>query len=163
MGVKRAVTATLIEAGTDAGKVILPGGVDVEVGTLPLDLRGVTSLAQSARLRPICTRRTPEPAGPSSLDRFAQSAARRGGSGRTWIGHRPDLGAGSGRGVHAKATPNLQSAPIGTAQAATTCGTSNATNDYSELYSQSARTWTVGPSFASGFNPANSAAFAVLP
>ena len=37
------------------------------------------------------------------------------------------------------------------------------TNDYSELYSQSTGTWTVGPTFAGGFSPTNGAASAVLP
>ena len=35
MGVKRATVATLFEAGSLAGEVIVPGGVDVEAGTLP--------------------------------------------------------------------------------------------------------------------------------
>jgi len=59
-------------------------------------------------------------------------------------------------------TPGLNSVPIGTMQAATTCRIMNAQNDYSELYSQSAKLWTVGPSFAAGFAPSNAAA-AVLP
>ena len=48
MGAKKAVQATLIQIGTDAGMVILPGGVDVEVGTLPSTCAAVTSLMQSA-------------------------------------------------------------------------------------------------------------------
>jgi hypothetical protein len=57
----------------------------------------------------------------------------------------------------------LQSVTIGTSQAATTCQTPNAQNDYSELYSQSSHLWTVGPAPASGFTPTNAAASAVLP
>jgi hypothetical protein len=57
----------------------------------------------------------------------------------------------------------LQSVTIGTAQAATTCGSPNAQNDYSELYSQGSKTWTVGPGPAASFTPTNAAAAAVLP
>ena len=60
-------------------------------------------------------------------------------------------------------TPSLQSVTIGTAQAATTCGSPNAQNDYSELYSQGSKTWTVGPGPAASFTPTNAAAAAVLP
>ena len=66
-------------------------------------------------------------------------------------------------GACTTASPSLQSVTIGTSQAATTCGSTNAQNDYSELYSQSSETWTVGPSFASGFTPTNAPASAVLP
>jgi hypothetical protein len=52
---------------------------------------------------------------------------------------------------------------IGSAQATTTCGSANFTNDYSELFNQGSGTWSVGPSFASGFSPTNGAASAVLP
>lgn len=60
-------------------------------------------------------------------------------------------------------SPSLQSVTTGTAQAATTCGTPNAQNDYSELYSQGSQLWTVGPGPAASFTPTNAAAAAVLP
>jgi len=52
---------------------------------------------------------------------------------------------------------------IGSSAATVTCGSASATNDYSELYSQGSGTWTVGPTFASGFAPSNGAASTVLP
>ena len=48
MGERRAAVATLIEAGSLAGEVILPGGVDVEAGTLPSTCVVVTNLKQRA-------------------------------------------------------------------------------------------------------------------
>ena len=60
-------------------------------------------------------------------------------------------------------TPSLQSVTIGSSGANVTCGTSGAVNDYSELYSQSTRLWTVGPAAATGFTPTNAAASVVLP
>ena len=48
MGAKRAGVATLIKTGADAGEVILPGGVDVEAGTLPSTCMATTSLKQGA-------------------------------------------------------------------------------------------------------------------
>ena len=48
MGTKRAGVATLIMTGSDKGEVILPGGVDVEAGTLPSTCVATTSLKQGA-------------------------------------------------------------------------------------------------------------------
>ena len=49
MGVKRAGVATLFEAGSVAGEAILPGGVDVEAGTLPSTCAGTASIKQAAQ------------------------------------------------------------------------------------------------------------------
>ena len=66
MGVKRATVATLFEAGSLAGEVIVPGGVDVEAGTFPSTCVGVANLKQAAQTpRLTCTIRPPEWAAPS--------------------------------------------------------------------------------------------------
>ena len=65
MGVKRATTATLIKAGSLAGEVILPGGVDVEAGTSPSTCAATTGIKQRRRVRSTCTIRPPERAAPS--------------------------------------------------------------------------------------------------
>ena len=50
MTVKRAVApATLFETGTLAGQVIVPGGVDLEVGTLPATCNGEATLTLVAQ------------------------------------------------------------------------------------------------------------------
>lgn len=51
MGVKRATVATLFEAGSLAGEVIVPGGVDVEAGTFPSTCVGVANLKQGGNRR----------------------------------------------------------------------------------------------------------------
>ena len=88
----------------------------------------------------------------------------RGGQSQGILGAGPDvtdvLVAG---GACTSAAPDGQSAVIGTSQAALTCGTANAQNDYSEFYSQSTRLWSVGPGPAAGFSPTNGAATAALP
>ena len=154
MGVKRAVTATLITTGTLAGDVILPGGVDVEAGTLPSTCAGLTSLMQGAQ---------------SETDLYEPGT----GTGGTFVAttgvlNQPRegtsqgfLGAGAdetfmmaGGGACTQKSPNLTSAPIGTAAAVTVCGTSNAETDFSELFNQSTQTWTVGPQSAGGITTA---------
>ena len=162
MGVKRAAVATLIETGSLAGEVIIPGGVDVEAGTFPSTCVLVTSLKQAAQ---------------SETDLYAPDT----GTGGTFTATGSLNQAREGEdsavlvngtdstdlivigGACTTSTPTLESAVIGSSQAATTCGSSNAQNDYSELYSQSSKTWTVGPTFASGYTPANDPASAVLP
>jgi hypothetical protein len=162
MGVKRAGDASLFEAGSLAGELILPGGVDVEAGTLPSTCVAATGIKQSAQ---------------SETDLYDPAS----GTGGTFTatGSLNQAREGQGQGVIGAGTdatdvlviggacttpsPSLQSVTIGTSGATTTCGSANATNDYSELYSQSSETWTVGPSFASGFTPTNGPAAAVLP
>jgi len=171
MGVKRLGYATLFETGPLAGDTILAGGVDVEAGTLPATCASTTGIKQAAE---------------SETDLFdpftgangvftatgALNQAREGAA-------QAVIGAGTDEtdvivigGACTTPIPSLQSVTIGTSQAATTCGTSKAENDYSELYSQSSNTWTVGPAPAGGiactpgptcFTPTNAAASAVLP
>jgi len=162
MGERRAAVATLLETGAEEGEVIIPGGVDVEAGTLPTTCVAVTSLKQRA---------SPEvdlydPA-IGTLGTFAATGSlnqAREGAGQGVLGAGSDLTdvlvVG---GACTTPSPSLQSVTIGSSGANITCGTSGAVNDYSELYSQSARTWTVGPGPASGFTPTNAAASAVLP
>jgi hypothetical protein len=162
MGVKRATTATLIQTGSLAGEVILPGGVDVEAGTTPSTCSATLGLKQAAT---------------SETDLYAPDT----GTGGTFTatGSLNQAREGQGQGVLGAGTdetellviggacttptPSLQSVVIGSSQATITCGSASATNDYSELYSQSGGTWTVGPTFASGFAPSNGAASTVLP
>jgi hypothetical protein len=174
MGVKRATVATLFETGSLAGEVILPGGVDVEAGTLPSTCTTTLSLKQAAQ---------------SETDLYAPDT----GTGGTFTatGSLNQAREGQGQGVIGgasadvtdliaiggactTATPSLSSVVIGSSMAATTCGNTNGTgagcsatnsaqNDYSELYSQSAKTWSCGPTFATGFSPSNAAASTVLP
>jgi hypothetical protein len=162
MGAKRAGAATLIEAGTLSGQVILPGGVDVEAGTTPSTCAATTNLKQAAQ---------------SEVDLFAPDT----GTGGTFTATGPlnQAREGQGQGVLGAGTdetevmviggacttpsPSLQSVVIGSSAATVTCGSASATNDYSELYSQGSGTWTVGPTFASGFAPSNGAASTVLP
>jgi hypothetical protein len=162
MGVKRAGVATLFEAGSVAGEAILPGGVDVEAGTLPSTCVGTASIKQAAQ---------------SETDLYDPGTGVGGTFTATGSLNQAREGAGQGvigagteatdllivGGACTTASPSLQSVPIGTSQAATTCGSASAQNDYSELYSQSTRLWTVGPTFASGFTPTNAPASAVLP
>ncbi len=164
MGVKRAATPTLIMAGTLAGQVILPGGVDVEAGTSPSTCAATTGIKQAAEAETdLYNPSTNSFTSSSSLATGNLNQARE-GNGIGVIGTGTDetdvivIG-----GACTTPSPSLQSVVIGSTQATTTCGTANATNDYSELYSQSSGTWTVGPSFAAGFSPTNGAASAVLP
>jgi hypothetical protein len=162
MGVKRAGLATLFEVGSLAGEVILPGGVDVEAGTLPSTCAAVTGIKQGAESETDLY--DPGTGTGGTFTATASLNQAREGQGEGEIGAGTDstelLVIG---GACTTPTPSLQSVTIGTSGATTTCGSSNATNDYSELYSQSSRTWTVGPSFASGFTPTNAPASAVLP
>jgi hypothetical protein len=162
MGAKRAGYATLFETGPLAGEVILPGGVDVEAGTLPSTCVAATGIKQAATAETDLYN-----PGTGTGGTFSATGALnqpREGQGQAIIGAGADetdvLVIG---GACTTPIPSLQSVTIGTAQAATTCGTANAQNDYSELYSQSSNTWTVGPSFAPGFTPTNAAATVVLP
>jgi hypothetical protein len=162
MGVKRAGVATLLETGSLAGEVILPGGVDVEVGKLPSNCAAMTSIKQAAQSETDLYDPGTGVGGTFTATGSLNQA--REGQGQGVIGTDADstnvLVIG---GACTTPTPSLQSVTIGTAQAATTCGSVNAQNDYSELYSQSSKTWTVGPTFPSGFTPTNGPASAVLP
>ena len=162
MGVKRAGVATMLEAGSLAGEAILPGGVDVEVGTLPSTCAGTANIKQAAQSETDLYDPATGVGGTFSATGSLNQA--REGAGQGVIGAGTDvtdvLVIG---GACTTPTPSLQSVVIGSAQATTTCGTANATNDYSELYSQGGKTWTVGPAAAGGFSPSNGAASAVLP
>ena len=162
MGELRAAVATLFQAGPLAGEVILPGGVDVEAGTFPSTCVGIANLKQRASAETDLY----DP-GTGTLGTFSSTGSlnqAREGAGQGVIGAGTDvtnvLVIG---GACTTPTPSLQSVVIGSPGATTTCGTANATNDYSELYSQSSRVWFVGPAPASGFSPSNGAASAVLP
>ncbi len=162
MGVKRAALATLIEAGSLAGEVILPGGVDVEAGTAPSTCVTTTGIKQAAEAETDLYDPATGTGGTFAATGSLNQAREGQGQGEIGAGTEVTeiLAAG---GACTTTTPSLQSVPIGTSQAATTCSSSNAQNDYSELYSQSTGTWTVGPAPASGFTPTNAPAAAVLP
>ena len=162
MGVKRATVATLLEAGSLAGEVIVPGGVDVEAGTFPSTCAAVTGIKQAAQSETDLYDPGTEVGGTFSATGSLNQA--REGQGQGVLGSGTDvtdvLVIG---GACTTPTPSLQSVTIGTSQAATTCGSTSAQNDYSELYSQASKTWTVGPGPATGFTPTNAPASAVLP
>ena len=162
MGAKRAGVATLIKTGADAGEVILPGGVDVEVGTFPSTCSATTALKQGATAETDLY--APDTGTGGTFSATGSLNAAREGAGQGVIGTGSDetdvLIAG---GACTSATPSLQSVVIGSSAATTTCGNAKFVTDYSELYSQGSGTWTVGPAFASGFSPSNGAASAVLP
>jgi hypothetical protein len=162
MGERRAAVATLIEAGSDTGEVILPGGVDVEAGTLPSTCVVVTNLKQRASAETDLY--NPETGTLGTFTATGSLNQAREGAGQGVLGAGTDLTdvlvVG---GACTTPTPSLQSVTIGSSGANVTCGTSGAVNDYSELYSQSTKMWTVGPGPASGFTPTNAAASAVLP
>ena len=168
MGVKRAGYATLFDDVTDtlAGDVILPGGVDVEAGTFPSTCVGTTLLKQTAQketdLYDPATGTGGTFSATGSLNQAREGAAE------------AELGGASADasdvivigGACTESTANLDSFVIGTSQAgaAGACASgSAATTDYSELYSQSSGTWSLGTSFASGAIPTNTPASAVLP
>ncbi|MGH7923381.1 MAG: hypothetical protein ACREQH_02175 [Candidatus Binatus sp.] len=159
MGVKRAAAATLLETGSLAGEVIIPGGVDAEVGTLPSTCYGVTGITQAAQSETDLY----DPATGTFTATGSLNQARE-GAGQGVIGAGSDmtdvLVIG---GACTTPSPSLQSVTLGTSQAATTCRSTSAQNDYSELYSQSTQLWTVGPAPATGFTPTNAPAAAVLP
>jgi len=162
MGAKRAGVATLIKTGADAGEVILPGGVDVEAGTFPSTCAATTNLKQGATAETDLY--APDTGTGGTFTATGSLNAAREGAGQGVIGSGTDetdvivIG-----GACTTPTPSLQSVVIGTAQANSTCVGTKFQNDYSELYSQGTGTWTVGPTFASGFSPSNGAASAVLP
>ncbi|HTA66137.1 MAG TPA: hypothetical protein VK753_11580, partial [Xanthomonadaceae bacterium] len=162
MGERRAAVATLLEAGAQTGEVILPGGVDVEAGTLPSTCVVVPSLKQRASAETDLY--DPETGTLGTFTATGSLNQAREGAGQGVIGAGIDvtevLIAG---GACTTPSPSLQSVTIGTSQAATTCGNASAQNDYSELYSQATKLWTVGPAPATGFTPTNGAASAVLP
>ncbi|MGB8411785.1 MAG: choice-of-anchor D domain-containing protein [Candidatus Binatus sp.] len=169
MGVKRAGYATLFDDVTDAlaGQVILPGGVDVEAGTFPSSCVSTTLLKQTAQKETDLY----DPAtgtGGTFTATGSLNQAREGAAEAELGGTNPDtesdvivIG-----GACTESTANLDSFVIGTSQAgaAGACASgSAATTDYSELYSQSSGTWSLGTSFASGATPTNDPASAVLP
>ncbi len=162
MGIRRATAATLLEVGSLAGEVILPGGFDLEAGMMPSSCVATGSLTQAAQ---------------NATDLYDPNGGTGGAFSATGSLNQPRGGQSQGMiaagldatgvlvagGACTTATPSVQLAVIGTPQAALTCSTANAHNDYSEFYSQSTRLWTVGPGPAAGFTPTNGAASAVLP
>ncbi len=164
MGDTRAAVATLFTAGSLVGEVILPGGVDVEAGTFPSTCVAIATLKQRATAE--VDLYNPDVMG-SPLGTFSATGSlnqAREGAGQGQLGAGTDvtdlLLIG---GACTTPNPSLQSVTIGTSQAATTCQTTNAQNDYSELYSQGSGLWTVGPGPAAGFTPTNAPASTVLP
>ena len=162
MGVKRATVATLFEAGSLAGEVILPGGVDVEAGTFPSTCVGVTNLKQAAQSETDLYDPATGVGGTFTATGSLNQA--REGQGQGVIGAGTDatdlLVIG---GACTTPTPSLQSVTIGSSGANITCGTAGALNDYSEIYTQAGGSWAVGPGPAATFAPTNGAASAVLP
>jgi hypothetical protein len=167
MGERRTTDPTFFLTGSLSGEVILPGGVQVEAGNfatgscVALTLIKQAALQETDLYNPVSNSEgvfTPT----GSLNQARE------GQGQGIVG---GVGAFAGEllvagGACTTTTPSLQSITIGTANAASTCnntgGAGSAQNDYSELYSQSTRVWTVGPGPAVGFTPTNAPAFAVL-
>jgi hypothetical protein len=154
MFAKRAVTATLITAGTLVGDVILPGGVDVEAGTLPSTCVGLTSLAQTAQSKTDLYEPGTGTGGTFVASTGGLNQAREGAS-------QGVLGTGTdetlillGGGACTLTPGTLESAPIGTVEAETLCGSASALNDFSELYNQSTQSFAVGPQSAGGITTA---------
>jgi hypothetical protein len=142
MFAKRAVTATPINAGTLAGDVILPGGVDVEAGTFPSTCVGLTSLVQNAQSKTDLYEPGTGSGGTFVASTGALNQAREGAS-------QGVIGAGTNEtlillGGGACTNGSLESAPIGTSEASTLCGAASAETDFSELYNQSTQMFTVG-------------------
>ncbi|MGB3550028.1 MAG: hypothetical protein WA993_05030, partial [Candidatus Binatus sp.] len=171
MGAKRAGLGTLFETGSLAGEVILPGGVDVEASTVTGSLTTANCVFTTSGLKQ---------AAESETDLYAPDT----GTGGTFTATgsleqaregpvQAQLTTGDNEGdviviggACTKVSPNLSSWVIGTSTAGeiTTCGSSKATTDYSELYSQTGGTWSLGPgALSSGADAANSAASAILP
>ena len=171
MGAKRAGLGTLFETGSLAGQVILPGGVDVEASTVTGSLTTANCVFTTSGLKQ---------AAESETDLYAPDT----GTGGTFTATgsleqaregpvQAQLTTGDNEGdviviggACTKVSPNLSSWVIGTSTAGeiTTCGSSKATTDYSELYSQTGGTWSLGPgALSSGADAANSAASAILP
>ena len=138
MGAKRAGVATLLEAGGFVGEVILPGGVDVEAGTLPATCVMVTNLKQAAQSETDFY--DPGNGAGGTFTATGSLNQAREGAGQGVIGAGTDVASvlvvG---GACTTPSPSLQSVTIGTSQAATTCGSASAQNDYSELYSRRER------------------------
>ena len=167
MGVKRAGYATLFETGSLVGKVILPGGVDVEAGTFPSTCVATTLLKQTAEKETDLyapdtgTGGTFSATGALNQAREGAPQAVLGGSNGATETDLIVIG-----GACTESSSNLNSFVIGTSGAGVggaCAGGSTATTDYSELYSQSGGTWSVGPGFASGATPTNNPASALLP
>jgi hypothetical protein len=168
MGARRTTDPTLFLTGALNGQVILPGGVDVEAGVFSTSsCTATTQIKQSALQEtdlydPVSTTEgVLTPTGNVNQAREGQAQGVIGGASV----HAGDLLIAGG--ACTTATPSLQSFTIGTASAGTSCnntgGAGSALNDYSEIYSQSTKTWTVGPGPAASFTPTNAPAFAVLP
>jgi len=157
MPVKRTTIATLLTSGSLAGEVIIPGGVDVEAGTQPSTCAPVTALKQAALAETDLYDPTTGTGGTFTAT-GSLNQAREGQSQveLTVGGDITDVLAAGG--ACTTPTPSLQSFVIGTAAASGSlaCNSAGATADYSELYSQSTHTWSVGPA-----NPAASTPVAV--
>jgi hypothetical protein len=166
MGERRTTDPTFFLTGPLAGEVILPGGVQVEAGNFAAgSCVAVTAIKQAALQEsdlydPVSnTQGVFVPTG--SLNQARE------GQGQGIIG---GVSADAGDllvagGACTTNPPSLQSITIGTTATSScnnTGGAGSALNDYSELYSQSTQTWTVGPGPAVGFTPTNAPAFAVL-
>ncbi|WP_424672090.1 hypothetical protein [Candidatus Binatus sp.] len=170
MGVKRAGYATLFDNTTDtlAGDVILPGGVDVEAGAFPSSCVGTTLLHQTAQketdLYDPATGTGGTFTATGSLTQAREGAAQAELGGTNLDTESDVIVIG---GACTESTANLDSFVIGTtnAGAAGHCASgSAATTDYSELYSQTGGTWTLGPgALSSGADATNNPASAVLP
>ena len=144
MGAKRAGLGTLFETGSLAGEVILPGGVDVEASTVTGSLTTANCVFTTSGLKQAAESETDLYA-PDTRAPAAPSSPPARSSRRVKARCRPSSQPGTNEGdviviggACTKVSPNLSSWVIGTSTAGeiTTCGSSKATTDYSELYSQ---------------------------
>jgi hypothetical protein len=180
MGERRTTTPAFFLTGGLAGETILPGGVQVEAGNFtanpltPNSCVGLTLIKQAALQETDLY--DPVSASQGVFTPTGSLAQAREGQVTGIIGSGTDVGellvAG---GACTTTTPSLQSLAIGTAKAASTCnntgGAGSAENDYSEIYNETTRVWTIGPPPAGGvacspsascFTPVNGAAGVVL-
>jgi hypothetical protein len=161
MHAKRIAAGSLFTTGTDSGLAIIAGGIDAETtnGATPdfPACETVTNLHQT-------TTATSDLFDPTSTVFTATTGLlhlARGGYGFGILkggSNAGDLVAIGGECTN-NTTPSLASAAVGSAEAATVCGTSG---DYYELFSPSTGMWTVGAAAAAS-TPANAPASALLP
>jgi hypothetical protein len=166
MGVKRAVEpATLFETGSLAGLSIVPGGVDLEVGTLPATCDFITDETLTAQSETDLYEPSVGMTGTFSPTEGMLDEARYGEAlGVIGAGSDANDALAVGGACTNLPSSNLESFVIGSASAGTDCSSPLAIiNIYSELFSQASQTWAEGPTFAPGVSPTNIPAYAVLP
>ena len=159
MNAARITTAETFSTGTDAGMAILAGGINASTPSFP-NCAQATAISQT-------TTNTTDLFDPTTTVFTATGTLNldRGGYGFGILNSGPNITDLVVIGGEC-AEGGLPSAPIGTAQATTTCGggTFDYQTDYRELFNQGAGTWTSGaaPPPAT-YKPANAPISALQP